>query len=63
LLQPFYHFYNLVSKKARETAGIHKLFELCAESNIHRKADGSKWCIGILNPRILRRLQCWDMDC
>jgi hypothetical protein len=42
LLQPFYHFYRLVGKKARKTAGIHKLFELCAELDIHRKADGSK---------------------
>ena len=38
---------NLRSK----TAVSHKLFELCAESNIHRKADGAKWFIGVLNPR------------
>jgi hypothetical protein len=29
-----------------------ELFGQCADWNIHRHADGAKWFIGILNPRI-----------
>ena len=42
---------NPALNPSKQDGGSHKLFELCAESNIHRKADGAKWFIGILNPR------------
>jgi hypothetical protein len=46
-----------------KTTGSHKLFGLCAKRNIHWRGSWFKVMPGILNPRILRRLECWDMDC
>ena len=46
-----------------KTTGSDKLFGLCAKRNIRWRDSWFKVMHWILNPRILRRLQCWDMDC